>query len=103
VDALLDDYFEKFYGRAAKPMADYFAAMEQSMQAWNGCASYGLQGVGGLRVVGPKVFTPPVMQRMRVSLEEAERLTAEDRIHSKRVALARKMYQETEEALKKIK
>ena len=103
VDALLDDYFEKFYGPAAKPMRDYFVAMEQSMQAWNGCASYGLQGVTGLRAVGPKVFTAQVMQRMRTGLEEAERLTAEDEILSTRVAMARKMYEETLEALGNIK
>ncbi len=103
VDALLDDYFEKFYGPAAKPMKDYFLAMEQSMQAWNGCASYGLQGVSGLRVVGPKVFTTQTMQQMQSELEEAERLTAEDEIHSARVAMVRKMYDETAEALEKIK
>jgi len=103
VDVLLDDYFQKFYGPAAKPMADYFMAMEQSMQAWNGCASYGLQGVSGLRVVGPKIFTPQAIERMLASLEEAERLTTEDEILSKRVAMARKMYRETQEALGKIK
>jgi len=102
VDALLDDYFDKFYGPAARPMADYFAAMEQSMQSWNGCASYGLQGVSGLRVIGPKIFTPEVVDRMRACLEEAERRTDGDETLASRVAMARKMYDETTEALKKI-
>lgn len=102
VDALLDDYFEKFYGLAAKPMENYFVAMEQSMQAWNGCVSYGLQGVTGLKAVGPKIFTPQVMQRMRANLEEAERLTAENEILSNRITMARKMYEELQEALGKI-
>lgn len=103
VDALLDDYFEKFYGPAGKPMKDYFMAMERSMQEWNGCASYGLQGVSGLRVIGPKVFTPRVMERMLGSLEKAERLTAGHETLSKRVALARKMCTETQAAMEKIK
>jgi hypothetical protein len=103
VDALLDDYFEKFYGPAAKPMEDYFMAMEQSMQQWNGCASYGLQGVSGLRVVGPKVFTPAVMGQMQSSLEEAEGLTTGDETLSARVAMVRKMLDETGAALEGIK
>jgi hypothetical protein len=102
VDVLLDDYFEKFYGPAARPMRQFFFAMEQSMKAWNGCASYGLQGVGGLRVVGPKIFTPQVMEQMRSCLEEAEILTKDDETHSQRVAMARKMYQETRQAVRKI-
>ena len=102
VDALLDDYFEKFYGPAARPMHDYFMAMERSMQAWNGCASYGLQGVRGLRSIGPKIFTPQTMKQMRSALEEAERLSTEDKALASRVAMARKMYEETIEALEKI-
>ena len=39
---------------------------------------------------------------MLASLEKAERLTAEDEILSKRVAMARKMYTETCAALGKI-
>jgi len=40
---------------------------------------------------------------MCAGLEEAERLTAEDAILSKRMAMARKMYRETQESLGKIK
>jgi len=103
VDALLDDYFQKFYGPAASPMKDYFMAMEQSMQNWNGCASYGLQGVGGLKVIGPKIFNPDTMQRMQAALEKAEQQTAKDKTHAARVAMARKMYTEIQQALKQIK
>ncbi len=102
VDALLADYFEKFYGPAAGPVKSAFMAMEESMEAWNGCASYGLQGVAGLRAVGPKVFTPPVMERMGECLDQAERLAGGDTLVSARVAMARKMYNETQEALKNI-
>lgn len=102
VNALLDDYFEKFYGPAAGPMKGYFMTMEQSMQDWNGCVSYGLQGVGGIRVIGPEIFTPKVMSKMGQSLSLAERLCVNNEIAAKRAAMVRKMYEETEEALKKI-
>ncbi|MBM3890060.1 MAG: DUF4838 domain-containing protein, partial [Verrucomicrobia bacterium] len=103
VDALLDDYFGKFYGPAAAPMRDYFMAMEHSMQGWNGCASYGLQGTTGMKVLAPKVFSPEVMARMGTCVERAERLVASDETLAKRVAMARRMYAETQEALKGIK
>lgn len=99
VDALLDDYFDKFYGPAAEPMKDYFMAMEDAMQAWNGCASYGLQGVRGLRTIGPKIFTPAVVDFMSERLSKAGKLTADDKLRAQRVALARRMYDETKEAL----
>jgi len=101
-DALLDDYFSKFYGPAATPMKAYFLEMERAMETWNGCASYGLQGVSGLKVVGAKVFTPEVMARMDASLDEAERSAAEEGIIAERVALARRMYTEAQEALAAI-
>jgi hypothetical protein len=99
VNALLEDYFGKFYGPAAVPMKTYFMTMEQSMQAWNGCASYGLQGVSGLKVIGPKIFTPEVMEKMGLSLAEAEHLAAPDETIAKRVAMVRQMYTEAQEAL----
>ena len=102
VDALLDDYFEKFYGIAGIPAKDYFMTMERAMQDWNGCVSYGLQGVSGLRDIGPKIFTPSVMERMEQSLTSAERLSSDDDTASRRVAMIRKMFDETVEALKQI-
>ena len=106
VDALLADYFAKFYGPAAGPMHDYFMAMEHSMQDWNGCASYGLQDdCGGTLPVllGPKVFTPEVMTRMGDSIAQAERLSAGEEMFSKRVAMARWMYAETQQSLAAIR
>ena len=44
-----DDNFSKFYGPASKPAKDFYMCMERSMEQWNGCASYGLQGVTGLK------------------------------------------------------
>ncbi|MGC9317576.1 MAG: DUF4838 domain-containing protein [Armatimonadota bacterium] len=102
VDALLEDYFHTFYGPAAEPMRDYFMTMEQAMQDWGGCASYGLQGVSGLRSIGPKVFTAEVMRQMGASLAQAERLAADHGLFAERVALARQMYQETQQSLAEI-
>jgi hypothetical protein len=102
VDALLDDYFQKFYGPAADPAKDYFMAMEESMQEWNGCVSYGLTGVAGIREIGPKIFTPEVMEKMGKSLASAERLSSYDETSSRRVALMRQMYEETKVSLKEI-
>lgn len=99
VDALLDDYFTKFYGPAAAPMRDYFMAMERSMQDWNGCVSYGLQGVTGMKSIGPKVFTPEVMLCMATNLNQAERLAIKDDTLARRVGMARQMYLETQLAL----
>ncbi len=96
---MLDDYFTKFYGPAAEPMEAYFMAMEESMQAWNGCVSYGLQGVAGMKVVGPEFLTPEVMAKMTESLSEAEGLTAADETLAARVGMARQMHAEAEEAL----
>ena len=102
VDALLEDYFAKFYGPAAAPMRDYFMAMERSMQRWDGCVSYGLQGVTGMKVIGPKIFTPEVTAGMGASLERAERLASGDDTLAERVGLARRMHAETREALNQI-
>jgi len=99
VDALLQDYFDKFYGPATGPMQEYFTLMEEAMQAWNGCASYGLQGVAGLKVIGPKVFTPEVMQQLGVRLARAEGMSNTDRVAGQRVQMARQMYIELQDSL----
>ena len=101
VDALLDDYFDKFYGPAATPMKEYFMTMEKAMQDWNGCSSYGLPDSAGEKV-GPKIFTPEVMKKMLSCLVEAERLSSGDETIARRVGMVRKMYTETEESLATI-
>jgi hypothetical protein len=99
VDELLIDYFEKFYGPAAAPMRAYFMGLEDAMQSWNGCASYGLRGTTGLEGLGRNVFTAEVMAKLGASLVEAEGIVADEEPYRERVAMARKMYTETEEAL----
>lgn len=98
VEALLGDYFDKFYGPAAVPMKDYFMTMERAMQSWNGCSSYGFPDSAGGKV-GLKIFKPKVMEKMLTCLEQAEKLSIGDETIAKRVGMARRMYTETEESL----
>ena len=102
VDALLDDYFIKFYGPAAAPMRDYFMTMESGMEDWNGCISYGITDVDFTGIM-PKIFTPKIMQRMLNCVGKAERLVAGEEVFSQRVAMVRRMNDETSDALTKIR
>ena len=109
VDALLNDYFDKCYGPAASPVREHYMTMEKAMQDWNGCISYGLQGVDirgvagiGVKMTGPKIYTPEVMKHLEESLLRAEGLTSKDETLSRRVGMIRKMYGETKDALKAI-
>ncbi len=100
-EALLDDTFAKFYGPAAAPMRALFLEMEEAMKTWNGCVSYGLMGESGesFGAFMTDVLTSPVLARMEEHLAQAERLTAGDERLSPRVALARRMLDETQQAL----
>ncbi|MEA3225810.1 MAG: hypothetical protein U9Q07_07645, partial [Planctomycetota bacterium] len=60
-------------------------------------------GVSGLKVVGPNIFTPEVMRQMGDSLDKAEHLCAGNENLSRRIAMIRQMYTETEESLAAIK
>ncbi len=97
-DALLEDYFSKFYGIASRPMRRYFDTLEQAMIDWNGCSSYGLKGTAHVEMA-LKVYTPEVMARLQAALAEAEGTSNTDRIAGQRVMLARRMYQELEASL----
>jgi hypothetical protein len=100
VDALLNDYFEKFYGPSAIPMKNFYMAIEKSMQDWNGCSSYGLQGVNPR--MGIKIFTRELLVEMRNNIVEAERLSSGNEIYSRRVAMARRVYEETDRSVKDL-
>ncbi|MBD3291461.1 MAG: DUF4838 domain-containing protein, partial [Armatimonadia bacterium] len=97
-DALLADYFTGFYGPAAEPMERFWMGLEQAMIDWDGCSSYGLSGTAHA-AFGPKVFTPEVMARVGKALTDAEALVAGEGAYEERVALARKMYDETQSVL----
>ena len=99
VDALINDYFEKFYGKAAEPMKEFYMSMEESMLEWNKCSSYGLQGV---TPIGIDLFTPELIEKMEQSLITAESLSVDDEIIVRRVAMARRVYNETIESLTEL-
>jgi len=99
VDALINDYFEKFYGKAAEPMKEFYMSMEESMLEWNKCSSYGLQGV---TPIGIDLFTPELIEEMEQSLITAESLSVDDEIIVRRVAMARRVYNETIESLTEL-
>ena len=100
-EALLDDTFTRFYGPAAAPMHAFFRKMEDAMQTWDGCVSYGLMGESGesFGAFMTDVLTPPVLARMEEHLSHAERLTAGNERLAPRVALARRMLDETQQDL----
>lgn len=80
-DAILGDYFEKFYGPAAKPAAAYFETMEDVFYR----ADYHTGNVFDM----PHILTPSVMQRMDGLLKEAEGAVARDSLYGKRLAMVR--------------
>lgn len=102
VDDLLDDYFEKFYGPASAPIKVYFLTMEKSMQDWNKCVSYGIQGVAGLKGIGPEIFNQETMKIMDQNLIQAEREVVNDLLYSGRVAMIRRIHEETREVIKGV-
>jgi hypothetical protein len=89
VDALLDDYFTRFYGRAAGPMREYWLSWERSMQdtAQGAHGGYAWQAM----------FTPARVAESGRLLDAAEHLAAEDRERVRqRVARARAGFRFTE-------
>jgi hypothetical protein len=99
VDALLDDYFEKFYGPAADAIQAYFTALERAYTDYNGCISYGLKRA---EAIAHDIFTPAVIQQLEQHLRAAL-AAADTALIRQRVALAEQMLTETKEALAAIK
>ena len=82
VDALLEEYFSRFYGKAQAPMRRYFDLWESAML---GTASAGDRGYAWL-----SMFTPALVAKASAILKEAETLADQDRGQIRgRVALAR--------------
>jgi hypothetical protein len=101
-DDLIEDYFDKFYGPAAIPAREYYMTMEKAMIDWNGCASYGIYGVPGLKDIAPLAFTPEVLKKMEQFVIEAEKSVAGNAKASKQAALLRRAFNETVESINKI-
>ena len=66
VDALLAEFYEKFYGPAARPMAAYWAAI---FKAWNDTIVTEHE-----HFVAPAIYTPQLLAELRRHLESAEQL-----------------------------
>lgn len=95
VDALLDDYFEKFYGPAAEPMRAYFMTLEKAYTDYNGCISYGLKRA---EAIASDIFTPAVMQELEQHVNAA-RQAADTDVIKQRVAMAEQTLAETKESV----
>jgi len=67
VNALLADFYPKFYGPAAKPMADYWNAI---YKAWE----YSIVTEHEY-FAAPAIYTPQLIERLRKSLQEGLELT----------------------------
>ncbi|HVO09453.1 MAG TPA: DUF4838 domain-containing protein [Vicinamibacteria bacterium] len=89
-EALLADYYDRFYGRASSPMRRYWERWEQAMT--DTAASDGHGGYAWLRM-----FTPELVAAAGHDLDQAEGLAAFDRERVKqRVAFARQGWRFTE-------
>jgi hypothetical protein len=63
-DALLADWYERFYGRAARPMAEYWGAV---FKAWDDTVATEHE-----YFVAPAIYTPELLAKLAKSLQEAE-------------------------------
>lgn len=68
VDALIAEYYEKFYGPAAKPMAEYWTAI---FKAWDNTLATEHE-----YFLAPAIYTPQLVANLGVQLAEAEKLAA---------------------------
>ncbi|MBN2473378.1 MAG: DUF4838 domain-containing protein [Pirellulales bacterium] len=66
VDAVLDDFFAKWYARSAAPMKAYYAALEE---AFENSSRHGHEDV-----ILPAIYTEPLMERLGASIRSAEAL-----------------------------
>jgi len=86
VDALLDDFYDKFYGKAAEPMKKYFERMERAFLDYNDHISpFGYKSVS---IAAREIFTEDVLADCEKYIKEAERL-ADDKLTRERVRMAR--------------
>ena len=89
VDALLSEYFSRFYGKAAAPMRKYFDLFERAMQNTAEAGDYGYAWMS--------MFTPTLARDAGALLAEAETLAKEDNDKVQtRVAFARLGFRFTE-------
>jgi hypothetical protein len=80
-DALMDDYWTKFYGPRAGPhMKAYWMGIDEAVSHL-ACHSGGFYGLA-------QVYTPPFLARCEAALAKAADAARDDRTYAERVALA---------------
>jgi hypothetical protein len=70
IDALLNEYFSRFYGRASAPMRRYFDLWENAMQKTGAAGDRGWAWLS--------MFTPAIVAEAASALAEADRLAGSD-------------------------
>jgi hypothetical protein len=75
VDAILDDFFTKWYGRAARPMKAFYVALDDAITR--------MPMHGHEDRIMPEVYTPELLARLKQLVAEAERSadTDVDKLH----------------------
>jgi hypothetical protein len=71
VDAILDDFFDKWYGRAARPMKAFYIALDEAVTQ---APIHGHED----RIL-PEVYTPDLLARLEQLVAEAEQLAVSER------------------------
>ena len=87
VDALMQDFYQKFFGPAASPMQQYIETMDKAI-------TYADFHTGSSWDI-PHIYTPEVRQKARTALDEAMKL-ASSGAYAQRVAMYQKNFDYTE-------
>ncbi len=96
-DALLEEYYARFYGPAAGPMSDFFALCEKQWMEQPGKAKWIKYFLNPAQLA---LFSPEVCEQLDVYLKEAERRARVDTREpwADRVALTRECFDQTRAA-----
>jgi hypothetical protein len=94
-DALLADFYQRFYGPVAKPMADYWNAI---FKAWEETLVTEHE-----YFVAPAIYTPELLAKLGRSLHDAEAINTADKAVSDRIRFTRLGYEVLTEYMAMVK
>lgn len=94
-DAFLADFYKRFYGPAAKPMAEYWNAI---FKAWEETLVTEHE-----YFVAPAIYTPELIAKLGRSLQEAEAIKTTDKAISDRIRFTRLGYEVLTEYMAMVK
>ncbi|MHC4122540.1 MAG: DUF4838 domain-containing protein [Planctomycetota bacterium] len=77
VDALLEEFYVKFYGKAAGPMKEYYELLEKQM------AECGVHTPGDARYAAARVFTPKILKKMSEYYQQSNKLAEDELVKSR--------------------